>query len=107
MQNSRGGPLKLIGALRGDGVLVGGGGKFPVRYKIDLFRRGGVRIAIGEVEGQLSSRLAGGVAGRLKLENGTPLAVAMGDVSADLASFEVEDEGAILCHEAFAKATAS
>ena len=55
---ARGGqPLRLLGSLRGEGALVWSGGSILADYELDLFSRGPVIVASGNLEGDFSSLL--------------------------------------------------
>jgi hypothetical protein len=98
MRNSRGGPLKLLSTLRGQGMLIGARG-IAVHYQVDLFRRGSMTLASGEIEGRLVTIRGRDGAASLRLEDGSVVAVTLRDVGADLAAFDVDEAGAALCHD--------
>jgi hypothetical protein len=98
MRNSRGGPLRLLGTLRGEGVLFATT-QVRVRYQVDLFRRGSMMIASGELEGRFSPVKGRDLRARLRLEDGAVVDVTLRDVGADLAAFDVDEAGAQRCHE--------
>jgi len=52
--------LKLIAALRGEGVLVSPDHTLPVTYELDMFGVGTQRSVSGNLEGDFSALLAGG-----------------------------------------------
>jgi len=99
MRNSRGGPLRLLGTLRGEGKLLVAAAQIPVQYQVDLFTRGAILIATGEVEGRLSPLRGKPGAVRLRLEDGCIIEIKLTEVNADLAAFEAEEAGAKYCHD--------
>ncbi len=99
MRNSRGGPLRLISTLRGEGALLGAASPIAVHYQVDLFTRGAITIATGEVEGRLSALRGKLGAFRLRLDDGCLLDVRITDASPEFASFEADEASAKLCHD--------
>lgn len=100
MRANRWSTLRLLGTLRGEGVLIGLGAETAVRYQIELFKRGAQETAAGEVE-----RLQGSLRGepcpaRLRLSDGVEIAIALTDVRADVATFDVDEADAAHCHRA-------
>jgi hypothetical protein len=90
-------PLRLLGALRGDGTLIWPGGSIAVAYELDLFGRGPARQASGNLEGDFSTlcpiqpddALPEGV--RLRLDDGVELTIELTALGADEAAFEASD----------------
>lgn len=95
MRGAKGGPLRLSFTLRGDGALLAAGA-IPVRYQIDVFRRGASEIASGELEGRMASLRGRQGAARLRLEGGGEIGITLSHVEADLAAFDVDDAEALL-----------
>ncbi|HZZ89730.1 MAG TPA: hypothetical protein VFE13_15490 [Caulobacteraceae bacterium] len=91
MRNSFGGPLKLLGSLRGEGELLwGASGSRPVTYAIDVYSQGSARTASGDVRGDLAVLVARAPANlRLRFSDGTESPVSLGDVEADTATVEL------------------
>ena len=99
MNHGRGGPLKLIGTLRGDGSLLAAARRVAVTYQIELYRRGTMALASGEVSGDMSSRMAQANTGTLRLETGETVNVTLREVAADMAAFDLDEAGALLGHQ--------
>ncbi len=99
MRNSRGGPLRLLATLRGDGALLSARSPIEVRYQVDLFTRGAVLIATGEVEGRLAPLRGKQEGFRLRLEDGCVINIKLNEVNVDLAAFEADEAGAKYCHD--------
>lgn len=75
-------PLRMLGALRGAGLLTWRGGKGEVDYELDVFGAGDVFSASGSIEGDLVANLASGhgedaatIAARLRLPDGREIAI--------------------------------
>lgn len=75
-------PLRLMGALRGVGVLIWPGGEGEVEYELDVFGAGDIVSASGAIEGDVVANLAPGegdeaaaTAARLRLRDGREIAV--------------------------------
>jgi hypothetical protein len=88
-------PLKLLGALRGEGVLLWLKRQLPVTYEIDVYQRGAGRTASGNLEGDLSALVsgdkdaAGKLAGvRLRLEDGREIGVDILELNHSAAGFD-------------------
>jgi hypothetical protein len=97
--------LKLVGSLRGAGALLSGSLKINVSYAIDLFRRGQMRVAGGEVDGRMAVKLRTSKACTLRLEGGELIVVALREVAADFASFDADEAGSAICHDVFENKT--
>lgn len=84
-----------MGALRGDGALVWPDGSIAVTYELDLFGRGPVRLASGNLEG-LFSKLAPADADpatlpedlHLRLDDGAELEIELIALDAGTAEFD-------------------
>jgi hypothetical protein len=90
-------PLRLLGALRGDGVLIWPGGKGEVSYELDVFGAGDVFSANGALEGDVVAKLApeegveaAAIAARLRLPDGREIALDIHRLDPPLAEVEVE-----------------
>jgi hypothetical protein len=88
-------PLKLLGALRGEGVLLWLKRQLPVSYEIDVYQRGAGRTASGNLEGDLSALVSsdedGGskIAGaRLRLADGREIGLEIQDLNRTAAGFD-------------------
>jgi hypothetical protein len=93
MNRARGGPLKLLKSLRGNGTLMWGRqATRPVSYSIDLYGQGHMLSGDGDVRGDLID-LVGRVPSnaRLRLANGQEAPVALRGIEADAASIELLD----------------
>lgn len=99
---SRGGPLKLIGTLRGDGSFLAAARRIPVSYQIELYRRGGMILASGEVNGEILPRMASALKASLRLEGGETVNLTLREVAADMAAFDLDEAGAVLGHQQLA-----
>ena len=99
MRNTRGGPLRLISTLRGEGALLGAAAPIAVHYQVDLFTRGAMIIATGEVEGRLSALRGKLGAFRLRLDDGCLIEVRLTETGPDFAAFEADEASARLCHD--------
>jgi len=90
-------PLRLLGALRGSGVMVWPGGELAVGYELDVFGAGVARSASGALEGDFPAALmpadddsaAAPVVARLRLEDGREVAIAIMSFEPPMAQFEV------------------
>lgn len=90
-------PLRLLGALRGDGALVWSGGAIAVTYELDLFGRGPLRVANGNLEGDFSALIpadpdepARPKGLRLRLDDGGELEIALVALDADGGEFDAQ-----------------
>jgi hypothetical protein len=88
-------PLKLLGALRGAGVLLFLKRQLPVTYEIDVYQRGAGRTASGNLEGDLSALVSsdkdgsGKIPGlKLKLEDGREIGIDILDLNRAAAGFD-------------------
>jgi hypothetical protein len=83
-------PLKLLGALRGRGVLIWSGGKAAAAYELDIFGRGASHSANGQLEGDFAPLLRrnrrGGppTSGRLRLEDGREIEMELVSIEAEV-----------------------
>jgi hypothetical protein len=100
MRINRWRPLRHIGTLRGEGTLIATSVRANVRYQIDLFRSGAMMTAAGEVEGRMAALVDQTGPLRLKLANGVEVGVTITGGGAELASFDADEAGAALCHQA-------
>ena len=100
VNHKRGGPLKLISTLRGDGSFLAGGRRIPVTYQVDLYRRGGGELASGEVAGQMTGRVAQARTGSLTLEDGQTVNLILREVAADMAAFDLQEADVRVLHDA-------
>ncbi len=88
--------MRLLGALRGDGVLVWPGGKGAVSYELDVFGAGDVFSANGALEGVVVAQLApdegaetAAITAHLQLLDGREIAVEILRLDPPLAEVEV------------------
>jgi len=97
-QKTRGNvPLKLLGALRGAGMLVWSDGSAPAAYELDIYGRGETRTASGNLEGDFSGILfedearpqPGGY--QLRLDDGRDLQIELTFMEAAAAGFEARE----------------
>ncbi|QUD89766.1 hypothetical protein [Phenylobacterium montanum] len=89
--------LRLLGALRGGGELVWPAGAVQVTYELDLFGRGPLRVANGNLEGDFSSLIpndpdefARPMGLRLRLDDGGELEVTLIALDADGCEFDAQ-----------------
>jgi hypothetical protein len=89
------GRLTLLGALRGDGVLIWTGGSLPVAYELDVFGRGPVRTASGTLAGDFAALVPPDDAeapdvpdARLRLSDGRELDIDLTSLETNDADFE-------------------
>ena len=91
-------PLRLLGALRGNGVMVWSGGEEAVAYELDVFGAGEARSASGALEGDFIETLtpeegAGAVSppitARLRLQDGREIGIDIAGVEPPMAQFDV------------------
>ena len=94
-------PLRLIGTLRGEGVLLWGkSASRPVSYAVDLYREGELQSANGDVRGDLTGlvdRVPVNV--RLRLHDGVEVDVLLSDIEAEAAAIELRGELSSLLEE--------
>ena len=103
MNRSRGGPLRLLKSLRGDGTLMWGrNASRPVAYSLDLYGQGPLLSGDGEVRGDLTDLVGRAPANlRLRLANGRETPIGLCGIEPDSASVDLvkpdasafEDEG--------------
>ena len=86
--------LKLVGSLRGEGLLVLADGAIPARYELDIYARGGgARSASGHLEGDFAGFADGDApAARLRLSDGVEFEIDLTDLEPDLAEFETRGD---------------
>jgi len=91
MHTKRGGPLRLLKSMRGDGTLMWGRqAARAVSYCIDLYGQGGFLSGDGDVRGDLSDLVGKAPSNtRLRLASGEEAPVTLGDIEADSASIEL------------------
>lgn len=89
----RGPPLKFLGALRGEGVLISAAGETAVSYQVDVFQGGAGRTGSGTVDGPMldSPDEAGGDA-KLRLSDGRELPITLQGINERGAMFETRGE---------------
>jgi hypothetical protein len=102
VNHKRGGPLKLIATLRGQGSFLAAARRIPVTYQVDLYRRGGGQLASGEVAGQMTGRVASAQTGSLTLEDGQTVGLILREVAADMAAFDLQEADVRVLHDALA-----
>jgi len=91
MNRTRGGPLRLLKSLRGDGTLMWGRRSArDVAYAIDLYGQGPLLSGDGEVRGDLSDLVDRAPANvRLRLASGRETEIALCGIEADSASIDL------------------
>jgi hypothetical protein len=91
MNRPRGGPLRLLKSLRGDGALLWGRRSTrDVAYAIDLYGQGPMLSGDGEVRGDLSDLVGRAPANlRLRLANGRETEIALCGIEPDSASIDL------------------
>jgi hypothetical protein len=91
MNRGRGGPLRLLRSLRGDGTLMWGrGATRAVAYSIDLYGQGQYLSGDGEVVGDLADLVGRAPSNpRLRLASGEEAALIFRGIAADGASIEL------------------
>jgi hypothetical protein len=91
MNRGRGGPLRLLKSLRGDGTLMWGRrATRPVTYSIDLYGQGQLLSGDGDVTGDLTDLVGRAPANaRLRIASGQEAPIAFRDIEADSASIEL------------------
>lgn len=98
MHGSRGkNSLKMLGSLRGEGVLKAAGGECPVTYHLDRYEGRQGRTATGEVDGALGAitGLEEAPTATLVLSTGVELAVGLSNIEADSADVDAQDASAL------------
>lgn len=84
--------MKLLGALRGEGVLMAANLTIPAHYELDVYARGATQTASGHLEGEFSGfpdlEPDAGLTGRLRLEDGREIEIDLTDLDAEAADFE-------------------
>jgi hypothetical protein len=99
--------MKLLGARRGDGLLVYADLAIPAAYVIDVYAQGDTHSASGSLEGDFSPLIADEApdeprmfGARLRLDDGRELAIELVDVEPTNADFDVREDrvGADLLH---------
>jgi len=87
----RGGPLRLVKSLRGEGLLMWGRrASRRVAYRIDVYRQGLLLSGDGELSGEFSELVGRSPPNaRLRLAGGQELPVGLLDIGADAASVEL------------------
>ena len=91
MQIRRGGPLRLVKSLRGDGTLMWGRrAARPVSYSIDLYAQGSLLSGDGDVRGEFADLVGRQPAdARLRLADGEIYQLVFCDIAADTATIEL------------------
>ena len=92
--NRDGAKLKLMGSLRGDGLLILADRSISAAYELDIYgRNGGTRSASGHLEGDFAALVdADAPAARLRLSDGVEFEIELTDLEADLAEFETRGD---------------
>jgi hypothetical protein len=92
------GPLRLIRSIRGEGTLLWAASSGQtVSYSIDLYRQGRILSGNGDVRGSLTSLVGRNPPNvRLRLANGLEVSVALTDIEADTATFDLLDPPPLL-----------
>jgi len=92
MYARRGGPLRLVRSLRGDGTLMWGRrGARPVSYAIDLYAQGCLLSGDGDVRGEFADLVGKAPAdARLQLASGETVQIVFCDIAADTATIELQ-----------------
>ena len=91
MNRARGGPLRLLKSLRGDGTLLWGRrGSRAVAYSIDLYGQGPLISGDGEVQGDLAELVGRAPPDvRLRLASGHEAPIVLRDIEPDSAALEL------------------
>ena len=91
MNRSRGGPLRLLKSLRGDGTLLWGRNSTrDVAYAIDLYGQGPMLSGDGEVRGDLANLVGRTPPNlRLRLASGRETAIALCGTEPESASVDL------------------
>jgi len=87
----RGGPIKFLGALRGDGTLISPAGETAVTYQLDVYQGAAGRTGSGAVDGAMPEAGETDEA-RLRLADGRELAVTLQEADENGASIEIRGE---------------
>lgn len=93
VQAHRHAALKLVAATRGEGALVWSGGSTSVAYELDLFTGGAKTLASGGLAGdfaRLLSQAGEHETARLRLQDGSEIAVELFGLEPDLAGFDAQ-----------------
>jgi hypothetical protein len=92
--NRDGGKLKLMGSLRGAGLLTLADQSIPAAYELDIYARSGAtRSASGHLEGAFAALVDGEArTGRLRLSDGVEFDIELTDLESDLAEFETRGD---------------
>ncbi|HEY1435778.1 MAG TPA: hypothetical protein VGG65_10400 [Thermoanaerobaculia bacterium] len=91
MNRTRGGPLRLVKSLRGEGTLMWGRGSArEVSYSIDLYGQGPLLSGDGDVRGNLADLVGRSPANvRLRLASGHEAPITLCGIEADSASIDL------------------
>jgi hypothetical protein len=91
MQSTRGGRLRLVKSLRGDGALMWGRqATRPVSYSIDLYAQGHFTSGDGDVRGEFRDLVGKTPMNlRLRLAGGEEVRIIFRDVGVEVASIEL------------------
>ena len=91
--------LKLLRALRGQGVLRWAGGEIRVTYELDIFARGEMHTVSGRVQGNLSALSGPDGGGRpagvsLRLPDGREIDIEFASLSRAAGEFDAQHPSA-------------
>jgi hypothetical protein len=91
MRSTVTGPLRLIRSIRGEGTLLwAASSSQAVSYAIDLYRQGQVLSGNGDIRGSLAGLVGRNPPNvRLRLVGGVEVGIALMDIEADEAIFEL------------------
>ena len=93
MQHRRGGHLKLLGTLRGEGDLILADHRRTVSYRIDLFDQGHTRSTSGDIRGDFGdldiAEDSDPVQAILRFEGGGETAILLTEVEVDAAVIQL------------------